>query len=486
MKDRLLAPFRQEQAEGGYVLLLMLITTLALFISLTGILELSLNNLSSAKRSMFDTSALYAAESGLDRAAFELTAANGSWSGTGVSGGCPIAAAETSGQVQVFNDTVKGKGTYQVCVTNGSISHEYIVYSVGRVFKTSSATTPYSTRRVKAVVVGKPVGAYAVQTGPGGMIMRNSANISQGPVYIGGYLSMSNSASIGTSSLPIAVNVANARCPAGGGATFPTICATSANPNPITMASNQNKIYGTVSANDQTNNYSSQMVNPGLVSTSGVSAPSLPGYDRVAQVNAVTSTITAAAATCVSNSGTVTWPANVKITGNVSITNNCTVIVSGNAWITGSFNMRNSAIIKTASTVTAQPTIMVDGSSGVVTQQTSTVATNATSIGMEFITFYSGAACTLATDASYCDSLTGTNLYNAQSVTTVDIGNQGAAAGSVFYAKYSKVTIGQAGTIGALLGQTIDLAQSGNLSFTSTVVTGNYAYDVSFYDFWNP
>jgi hypothetical protein len=102
---------------------------------------------------------------------------------------------------------------------------------------------------------------------------------------------------------------------------------------------------------------------------------------------------------------------------------------------------------------------------------------------MEFITFYSTNACTTATTSGgYCDTLTGSDLFNSEQVKTVDIGNQGAAAGSVFYAKYTKVTLGQAGSIGALLGQTIELGQSGNLVFTTTVVTGNYSYDVYFYD----
>jgi hypothetical protein len=281
--------------------------------------------------------------------------------------------------------------------------------------------------------------------------MRNSANVSQGPIYIGGYLTMDNTSSIGTASLPIALSVANARCPVGGGATFPQICNTGTNPNPITINGTQPHVYGPVSANDQTNAYASNMTGPGLVATSGVSAPALPGYDRVVQVNAVSTTWTPAQANC-SGSGpsaitSVTWPANLKITGDITISNSCTITVSGNVWITGSLTLRNSAIMKVGSGVTTQPTIMVDGSSGVVLQQTSSVATNATSVGMEFITFYSTNSCTTATTAAtYCDSLTGTSLYNSQSLITINIGNQGAAAGSVFYAKYTEVTLGQGGS----------------------------------------
>jgi hypothetical protein len=479
MLDELRRPFREE-GQGGYVLLLVLITSITLFIALSGILSLSLANLSGAKRTMFDTGALYAAESGVDNAVYQLTSSGGTYTGTT---SCPVTG--TSGATQTFNDTVKGKGTYQTCVAAGTIAHEYIIYSVGKVYKTSTASSPIATRKLKVVVMGNPVGAYAVQTGPGGLIMSNSATVSQGPISVGGFLTMSNSATIGSTSSPIPLSVANYRCPQGGSGagSFPRACNTNEYPNPITINSSQNHIYGSVIANDQQNQYSTQITNTGIIATSGATMPTLPTYDRVAQVNAVANNLTGAQASCSGNGTTVTWPANVKITGNVTMTQSCKVIVSGNAWVTGSFAMSNSSVIQTGASVATQPTIMVDGAGGVTTQQTATVATNATNIGMEFITFYSTNACTTSTTGGYCETLTASDLYNSQTIQTISIGNQGAASGSVFYAKYTEVSLGQAGSIGALLGQTINLAQSGNIVFTSTVSTGNYAYSVSYYEF---
>jgi hypothetical protein len=74
-------PF-QDQGQSGYVLLLVLITTISLFIALSGILSLSLANLSGAKRTMFDTAALYAAEAGVDNAMYQLNSTNGSYTGS--------------------------------------------------------------------------------------------------------------------------------------------------------------------------------------------------------------------------------------------------------------------------------------------------------------------------------------------------------------------------------------------------------------------
>jgi hypothetical protein len=303
--------------------------------------------------------------------------------------------------------------------------------------------------------------------------MSNSATITNGPVSVGGYLTMSNTAQIGSIAAPISVKVANARCPSPATAAYPAICGSGVLPNPITM-NNSAHIYGDVRANGQVN--TTGFSHTGLVSSSGVAAPTLPDYVRASHKAAVTSTLTGAAASC-SGSSTVTWPANVKITGNVTMGNTCTVLVSGNAWITGNLTMTQKPVIKPAAAVSVQPTIMVDGSTGVSFNQQAVVATNAGGIGMEFITFYSAAGC-----SPDCASVTGTDLANSQNLLTISMGNQGDAPGSVLYARWTKVSVGQGGTIGAILGQTIDLGNSGNLSFVSTVSTGNYTYDIRYYE----
>jgi len=468
---KLPTPKDSDEAQGGYVLLLTLVITMSLFIALSGILSLSLVNLSSAKRNLSDISAQYVAEAGADKAVFEINK-DPSYGGTNTT--CPLSSTG-SNPVTLFSDPIKGKGTYETCTLAGTIPHEIIVYIVGKVYATSSSANPTSSRKIKIVVEGSPAGAYAVQTGPGGLIMSNSATITNGPVYVGGYLTMSNSATIGSSGSPIGVNVANARCPAGGGSTYPVICTGTSMPNPITIDNAQAHIYGSVNANGQSDG--TGMSNPGLVSSIGVTAPSLPDYDRAAQKAAVASTITGATASCTSNNGTVTWPANVKITGDVTATHSCKILVSGNAWITGNFTMTQSPIIIPAASVTVQPTIMVDGSTGVTFNNQASVSTNASSIGIEFITFYSTAGC-----SPDCASVTGTDLYNSQNLQTINIGNQGDAPGSVLYARWTKVVVAQGGTIGAILGQTIDLGNSGNLSFVDTVSTSNYTYDVRYYE----
>jgi hypothetical protein len=480
MYKSLAQPFK-EQGQGGYILLLVLVTSISLFIALSGILSLSLANLSGAKRTMFDTAALYAAEAGADNAIYQLNSTNGAYTGTTT---CPVSSG---GVVTAFNDTVKGKGTYQTCVTAGTIAHEFIVYAVGKVYKTATASSPVATRKLKIVVEGTATSTtYSVQTGPGGLTMSNSASILGTNIAVGGFISMSNSAKIGSTTQPVSsLSVANARCPTGAspGATYPQVCATGVLPNPITIGGTAH-IYGTVTANNQTNFYASAITNTGVVATSGATPPTLPGYDRVAQVNAVANNLTGAAASCSGNGTTVTWPANVKVTGNVTASQSCHIWLSGNAWVTGNISTSNSADIKPAAGVSTMPTVMIDGSSGLSTGQTSNVGINASGTGIQFITFYSTNACTTATtSAAYCDSLTGNSLYSSQGVTTISLGNQSAAPGAILFAKYSTASLGQGGNIGAVLAQSLNLSNSSTITISGiTVSSSTYSFSVSYYE----
>jgi hypothetical protein len=474
---------KDPEGQGGYVLLLVLVTCIALFISLGGILNLSLVNLSSAKRSMFDSGAQNVAETGVDVAMYQLNATNGAYTGTT---SCPVSG--TAGAVQAFSDTVKGKGTYQTCVTAGSIAHEYIIYAVGKVYKTASSSNPVATRKIKVVVEGTATSTtYDVQTGPGGLIMSNSASVMGTNVSIGGFITMSNTAKIGSTTQPVsALSVANDRCPTGSspGATYPQVCATGVDPNPITI-NNTAHIYGNVTANNQTNHYASAITNSGVVSESGATPPTLPGYDRPSQVSAVTNNLTGAAASCSGNGTTVTWPANVKITGDVTASNSCHILVSGNAWVTGNVNLSNSTDIKPAAATASAPAIMVDGSSGLITSNTASIGSNASGVGLEFITFYSTNSCTTATTvAAYCDTLTGNSLYNSQGIQTISLGNQGSAPGAILFAKYTEAILSNGGAIGAVEAQTLNLSNSTTITVSGATVTSSiYSFAVSYYEF---
>lgn len=455
--------------ENGFLLILTIIQGLVILTILTGVMTLALYNLGAAKRSIYTFDATYAAEAGADRAMFEI---NQDDTYTGTNTTCPIGSTG-SNPVTLYNNT-NGRATYENCVTSGTIANEKIVYAVGKVYVPASATAPRSTKTVRLIVEGTPAGNYSVQTGPGGLVMSNTATITIGPINIGGYLTMSNSARIGSAASPVDVSVANMRCPVPVNASWPQVCPNGTQNNPITIT-NTAHIYGDVSANGQTDN--SGMSNGGLVASSGVPAVTLPDYDRTSQKAAATSTLTSSNASC-SGSTNKTWVANVHVTGNVNLSNSCTITISGNAWIDGNLNLSNTSQFKVGAGVTTRPTVMVDGSSGITLNNQSVIATNAAGIGIDFITFYSTAGC-----SPDCTSVTGPNLNSSMAIDTINIGNQGLAPNSTFYARWTGLNLNNGGTIGSILAQKITLGNSGNITFGSaSSLSALYSWDVRYYE----
>jgi hypothetical protein len=281
---------------------------------------------------------------------------------------------------------------------------------------------------------------------------------------------MSNSSQIGLVSSPVNIDVADQICPIPADATYPQICA-SGGTQPITI-SGLAHIYGTVKANNQTT--TTGMTNPGLTASSGVAAQALPPHDRAAQKAAITSTVAASTVNC--NSGTETWAANLKITGDVTIKNTCKVTINGDVWITGSLTVSNLAqLIVSDSLGATRPNIMIDGALAAF-QQGSLLKSNSSGTGFQVVTYSSNASC-----SPDCASVTGTDLYNSRNLTTISLENSSSAPNTIFYAKWSRVSVANSGEIGALVGQTVALSNSGTITFGTTVGTGTVFWVIDNY-----
>lgn len=462
---------RQTQNQAGYLMLLVIIMGAVFLAIVAAITNSAGSNLKAARTSLAGLSALSTAEAGADNAIFNLNKDN-SYVGTNTS--CPITTTGAH-PVTFFSDNVKGKGTFETCVANGTIPNEKVVYATGKVYLPANASKPLATRRLRIILIGTYNGTYAVQTGPGGLIMTNSATITNGDVYVGGTITMSNTAAIGSAAKPLNIWAGDYVCPKPYTPAYPILCGVGSGDS-IIINGPQAHIYGTVNANNQTS--TSGLSNPGLVGSSGVADSVLPDYDRAAQKSAVTGAMTAAAASC-SNNQTRTWPANTHITGgDVTLDNNCIVTVQGNVWIDGSLTLKSKAIIKVDGAVASTPTIMIDGSSGLTLGNQTNVSSNTAQIGIQFITFWANSAC-----SPDCTNLTGTGLANSQNVTTMNINNQGLGAGSTLYARWSKVVINNSGSIYQVLGQTIELDNPGNITFGSSTTSGAvYTFAVRYYE----
>lgn len=450
-----MTPMKFKQNQKGSILLVFILTLPFLILMAMYYTQLSLTSFQVAHFDQLHTEAQLAADAGADYA-IEQLAQNNSWTSTG-------------GDVQLRSDG-KLRTTFSASISGNDTAKTIAV--TGKTFWPTNSATP--NRTVKIYIDLRPItsGNYSVVAGEGGLVMSNASKIVGGDIYINGSIQLSNTAQIGLSTNSAKVFVANERCPLTADATYPRVCNSGEANNPITVT-NSSHIYGTVTATYQTNG--SGMTNPGLVSgTAPVQA--LPVYDRAAQKAAATNNMTGAAASC-SGGGTVNWPANTKITGNVTLSNSCKATIRGNVWITGTLTTSNtSQLIVDPSVGSTRPVIMVDGPGGADFSNSSQIVQNSSGTGVEVITFYSSAGC-----SPDCATVTGTALATSRFVTTINLANSSAGSTSIFYAYWTKVQVSNSGAIGALIGQTIQLSNTGTITFGSSSGIGNTTWVVNGY-----
>lgn len=436
-----------KKPEHGFILLSILLSTTVLTLMGIAALQLVSSNLRAAKAEQSRVNAQLAADAGLDDAISKLNA-NNNWSG--------------SGSAQTLYSSDRFRTTYQTSVADGSEPTQKFISVEAHTYVPASSSTPTHTRKYVVEVRGVTAGDYSVVTGVGGLELANSSKILGGSVYVNGRITMSNTAQIGTTTNSVNVRAAHASCPVPPNATYPRVCAGGENGQPITI-NNSARIYGEVQATNQTNG--SGMVNPGLVT--GSPAPiNLPTYDRAAQMNAVTTTHSGGLNCWQQN---MTWPANYRINGNVTI-GKCNITVTGNVWITGNFNMSNqSKLIVANSLGTTKPVIMIDGKN--ISPWQSEFTSNSSGTGFRVIAYWSTRPCSYSTNVATLCNVTGADLYNSSSEQTIALG-QTAGPNSEFFAPYTKIDLNNTGNIGAVAGQTIKMSNSSTITFGTTVAGG--------------
>jgi Tfp pilus assembly protein PilX len=452
MKMILFIKRKKTLNEQGFILPLLLMTGVAIVLMIAAVSSGTLTNYRIAMHNNYSVNSQLAADAGLDDAMNKMNTVS-NWAGTG-------------GQITLLNDATHNvKTTYEVTVANGVDSSHKTLTVIARTFSPTTDTSPKVTRKydmdIQAVTSGN--GPSSVSSGVGGLILSANAKISGGDVVVNGKITMSNNSQIGLTTNSVNVRVAHQSCPSPADSTYPQVCS-SGNGEPITMGSTA-KIYANVQATNQTTG--TNMFNPGLVAGSHYDPVSLPSFDRTTfknTVNASGQTMTGAqASTC--SGGTVNWPANVKITGNVATPNNCTVKINGNVWITGSLTPGNNGKLQVQNGVgSTMPDVVIDGSGGMTLSNNATVVVNSSGTGIEFLTFWSAASC-----SPDCSSVTGTDLFTSQNTQTINLANNGAAPSSILYAYWSKVTVSNNGAIGAVAGQTVALSNNAVINFTSSV-----------------
>ena len=435
--------------QPGFILVGIFITFI--FLAALGIASLQLT-VSNFKISQNEKSLLNA-QMGADAAVNEAIAqlkTNGSWTGT-------------SGTV-LLHDATTFKTEYSTVVTQPN-STTRVVNVVSNVYVPKTAATPTSVYKYEVTLKGASGSSpndFAVASGPGGLAVSGGASIDGGPLFINGEINMTTGSEIGDAG-PLNVYVAHQSCPTAGGATYPRVCASGEDGQPITLAGGST-IQGTVRATNQTT--TTGMSNPGLVAGSTAPETLLPNYDRSIITSATASTQTGAAASC--SGGAKTWPANLKINGDVMISSSCDLTIEGNVWVTGRVQVTTNSIIIVKNGLTTQPVLMIDGSGGFAIGGGSTITPNSSvspAMGLRVITMYSSSAC-----SPDCTTVTGSDLKTSQSIDTISISTGADAAGSEFYARWTEVVVNGNATVGALAGQTISVSSGAELQVNTSVV----------------
>lgn len=436
---------KNTREQSGFVLASLIIVLPFLIIIVASYMNLAISSFNVVRKDQLRTQAQFGTDAGADYGIQTLNA-DPDWTGT-------------AAPIEIHNDGVV-RVTYEVLVINNSATSKTLSVS-GKAYSPITHTNPDAHVDIKVDLRPITTGNYSLVTGVGGLFMSNSAKIIGGGVFVNGEIQMQNSSQIGLTTNSVDVEVAHQNCPNPPDATYPRICNSGENGQPISFQ-NTAHIYGSVKANNQTSG--ANMSNLGLVAGSGVSAKALPPHDRAGQKAAVSTNLTGSAASC-SGSQARTWAANTKITGDVSIKNNCVVTVLGDVWITGKLETGNSTRLVVANSVgTTKPNIMIDGGGGAKFSNSTKLVSNTNGTGFQIIAYWSTASC-----SPDCTTITGLDLYNSRNHTTISLDNSAEGPQTIFYSRWTRVQVVNSGQIGALVGQTVELKNSSTITFGTSV-----------------
>ncbi|MCA9330828.1 hypothetical protein KC957_02165 [Candidatus Saccharibacteria bacterium] len=460
----------RKLGQKGMMMVSVLVVATVLTIIGFSLISITSSQYAIANRKVYASNALMSAEAGIEQTLYQLNS-NSSFGGYG-------------GAQTFFDNSTQGRGEFTSSITDGTNGAK-IITATGRVYRYGK-TTVVGERTVKVTVVGTSSPGYSVHSGPGGLILGGSANITNSSVYVNGGITLTGAAKIGTYSQPLSVYVANMQCPPGNnpGPTYPQVCSNSTQPISTAWSTN---IYGTVCATGQTSNNNGSgnpagnilggSTGSGLVPGCVAPPVSTPTYDRSAQIAAVTTTAASNSNTytCQSWPFDRTWPTNLKLTGNTSIGGSCNITINGNAYITGNLDIGGASRITVSNTAgTTRPVVLVDGT--ITVGGSAQIIANSSGTGIQFISMKSSASCN-----PNCTSVTGNDLKNSQNLLTVNIGGAVNLPGMIFQAYWGKVKLAGSGSVGSIIGQTVDMSGAGTVTFGTSLGSGESTWTVTSY-----
>lgn len=342
----------RKRNESGVVLIVCLIVVLVFSAIGLALAQTIAAQFVSYRQRLYVDNAVSAADAGVSATLVQLTN-NATFAGF-------------TTEQEFYSTATRGKATYATTVTTDS-SQNKIIVSTGKTYKQQSDTTAFNTKQVRAIALMKPKKiSNSVIVGSGGLYMGQNSRINKGNVYIRGQLlGMESGTAIGTSTVPVTMNVANVGCgTTGASSNWPQPCGPS-NP-PIKMVGAGGTIYGTVCATDQVSS-------AGIVPTSGLTPncvsniTAAPTFNKKAFIDGINSSggpvIDASTQSCGSG-GNFTIPANTKFVGTLNLSSfwaACNITIEGDIYITGALYLGSNVTLRVSDNLgTVRPTIVTN------------------------------------------------------------------------------------------------------------------------------
>lgn len=454
---------KRAQEQGGYLLVLVMVTSLVLIAITVTIISVSAAKYAKTSSDGDSTNAVYAAEAGVSDTIAQLNA-NASFTG--------YASKKT-----FYSTDAKGKAEYTSSITDNGNS-TVTVTSTGYYLKNPSSTATPLTKTIKAILLKTqtPIQENVI-AGAAGLTMSGNffpffgvPAMQKGTVYSRGKVKLNGStASIGTATDSARVSAANVGC--GTAANYPQRCASS--DQPIVLGgsgyfSGIGSIYGSVCATDQV---STANIFPGPTGTGlqpGCIAQDygMPVFDKKAFTDTKILPVLPAVASCpLFGVGAPIWLDGTRITGSTTLQSSfgtCTMTLMGDVYIQGDLTIKSGTRINVNTVGGRKPVVVVNGK--ITVEAGVQIVGNTSDNFATFMSFWStDSSCS---SSPSCTSISSTNLYN----TAVQ-----GVGGGYWYGTGNRAVLLQDGS-GYSYGSTTDLSGAAFYSFFGSTLysmTGN-------------
>lgn len=474
--------------EGGYLLIYVTIVVFALTAIAFTIAVVTGAKYTSSKRVTYTENALSAAEAGVS-VSIKILNDNSSYP-------TPIVGT-------LYDDASgsRGKATYTVTISNGSVPNTKVIVSSGKAYRPGD-TAEIVERKVRVVAEQQksPVTGISLMAGAGGLRMDSFSRVTTGggSLYVLGNVQTNWAAnsSIGTAAKPLSLTVANIAC---GAANWPERCAPTSDSIYGTSGFN-GAIYGTVCANDNvsgTDIFASPPDYVGRIANCSPPRAIMPSFDKKAfidRIKSATTKRTAASFNCPFSftKQYVDIPANSWIEGDLepSGSGGCVFRIKGDVYLDGNLTVKNwGAIVVDNSVGATRPTIVINGkvttadSAGFVSAPERDIGFGPNNVGTvaDIISFQStNVACSKSEDIP--SSTVSTCLTIAEAKASADLGGSASNRalvcagsgnavnflGATFYAYYGTISCAHPFKVQSVGGQGIRAGFTADLTLLDT------------------